>query len=151
MQHALPCPGNCTETSYINCTITIKRLNHVNFSKHLLFNTPYDRCKQEALWSMNESAAVLMVSLQHLRHPPVRHPVSPPTDGMVIWSLDMDLCWAFQLSKQSSLASGSHLEGLRWNHTAGRDEGSLWPLPHLSPFTLQPVEKKHEWSTQYPR
>lgn len=23
--------------------------------------------------------------------------------------------------------------------TAGKDEGLLWPLPHLSPFTLQPV------------
>lgn len=28
--------------------------------------------------------------------------------------------------------------------TAGLDEGLLWPLPHLSPFTLQPVGKKTE-------
>lgn len=26
--------------------------------------------------------------------------------------------------------------------TAGRDEGLLGPLPHLSPFTLQPIETK---------
>lgn len=28
--------------------------------------------------------------------------------------------------------------------TAGLDEGLLWPLPHLSPFTLQPVGKGNE-------
>lgn len=49
------------------------------------------------------------------------------------------VCAVWTPTAGASMVSG----GRDWT-TAGSDEGLLWPLPHLSPFTLQPVEKEEE-------
>lgn len=118
--------------------LSVWKLNSVR----LLFNTPHDSLENKLyygpwttqlhFWYPSSIFAFLQLRIHSLAR------WKSSSDGISGLGLNFSRC-----SKRSTpwMNGSVDLEKLRWI-TAGSDEGLLWPLPHLSPFTLQPVGNK---------
>lgn len=108
------------------------QIRHIysNLKGRLMFNTPVDI----TIRSMNKAAVSFDVASSV--QPSSRS--TKPTHA-VIWGENQGFNATIHFSHESVIRRGSD-----WI-PAGTDEGLLWPLPHLSPFTLQPVESRTQW------